>query len=138
MQLQQRSNELAKRDVQVLVVTFETPTRARDYILETGCTWPVVSDHTRNLFYLYGMGRAKLRHLWGWATFKAYLGEAYNGHWPRWPVSDTVQQGGDVLINPDGMIDFVHVGLGPADRPTVGYILSRVARKGKTNKTIHL
>ena len=138
MQLQQRSNELTRRGVEVLIVTFETPTQARDYMLETGCTWPVVSDQTRHLFYMYGMRRAKLRHLWGWATVKAYFGEARRGYWPRWPVSDTKQQGGDVLIDPDGMIDFVHVGLGPADRPSVGDILSRVGNGDKTSNTIRL
>ena len=126
MQLQQRSNDLARLGVEVLIVTFENPMRTRDYVVETRWPWPVVLDETRYLYDIYGMGRAKLLDLWGWKTMKAYFEEARRGRWPRWPVSDTAQQGGDVLIGPEGIIELVHVGRGPADRPSVCDILSRV------------
>ena len=126
MQLQQHSNELAKLRIEILIVTFENAMRTRDYVLETRWPWPVVLDETRSLYYIYGMGRSKLRHLWGWRTMRAYFDEARRGRWPRWPVSDTSQQGGNVLIDPDGTIQFVHVGRGPGDRPSVENIFSRV------------
>lgn len=121
--MQQAETTLAELGVRVLVVTFETPAAARDYAAETGCRWPIVCDDGRALYGAYAMGRAKLRHLLGPATWAAYWRELRRGVLPRRPTADTFQQGGDVLIDPTGIARFVHVGRGPGDRPTVERIL---------------
>jgi hypothetical protein len=33
--------------------------------------------------------------------------------------SDTSQLGGDVLVDPSGIVRFLHVGSGPGDRPSI-------------------
>lgn len=121
--MQQAEPTLAALDVRVLVVTFETPARARGYAAETGCPWPIVSDGERVLYGAYAMRRARLRHLLGPATWAAYWRELRRGVLPRLPAADTFQQGGDVLIDPAGVVRLVHVGSGPGDRPTVERIL---------------
>ena len=39
---------------------------------------------------------------------------------------DVYQRGGDVLIDPNGMVSLHHVGVGPADRPAIETILNKV------------
>jgi hypothetical protein len=44
----------------------------------------------------------------------------------RRPSGDVYQLGGDVLIDPSGIVRLHHVGSGPADRPTVHSLLQAV------------
>ena len=124
LQLHQARIELDRLEVQTLVVTFEGPHEAREYQDETGLVWPLLVDTDRRLYREYGMHKARLRHLWGFATWKAYGGEALGGRFPRIPRADTAQQGGNVLIDPEGVVRLHHVGSGPADRPTVAAVLA--------------
>ena len=134
--MQQAAPTLAALDVRVLVVTFEPTAAAADYVAETDCPWPVVSDESRALYGAYAMRRVRLRHLVGPSTWAAYWRELRQGVFPRRPAADTFQQGGDILIDPAGIARFVHVGTGPGDRPTVASImrsrrLSSGARQGQ-------
>ena len=122
--MQQAREELDRLEVQTLVVTFEGPDEAREYLDETGLIWPLLVDTDRQLYRAYDMHKAKLRHLWGFATMRAYGREALQGRLPRLPRADTVQQGGNVLIDPAGVVRFHHVGSGPADRPTVERVVA--------------
>ena len=108
----------------MLAVTFEGAAAARAYEAETGLPWPLLVDTERRLYRAYGMGKARLRHLVGPATLRAYWREALLGRFPRLPRADTAQQGGNVLIDPAGRVRFHHVGRGPADRPPVPGLLA--------------
>lgn len=110
--------------MQPLAVTFEDAAAARAYVAETGLRWPLLVDTDRRLYRAYGMGKARLRHLFGPATLGAYWREARLGRFPRLPRADTRQQGGNVLIDPGGLVRFHHVGRGPADRPLVDTLLA--------------
>ncbi len=122
LQLQQKMVTLDTLGIRVLTVTFESRESALIYAKETESPWPVLVDEGRTLYRAYGFKRSKLRHLLGWSTMLTYFREALAGRWPRWPVSDTVQQGGDILIDPDGIIRFLYVGSGPGDRPDIDRI----------------
>ena len=122
--MQRAEEDLARLGVQTLAVTFEDASAARAYVAETGLRWPLLVDTERRLYRAYAMRQARLRHLWGAATFRAYWREARLGRFPRLPRADTRQQGGNVLIDPDGLVRFHHVGLGPADRPAVENLLA--------------
>ena len=121
--MQQAQPHLDALEIHVLIVTFESTDTARRYVEETGVPWPLVVDETRTLYHAYGMGKAKRRHLWGLRTWWVYLKEALRGKLPRMPEADTAQQGGNVLIDPDGRVVFHHVGAGPGNRPPVERIL---------------
>jgi len=122
--LQQAEREIEALGIRVLVVTFEAPRAARAYVEETGTRWPLISDESRSLYEAYGMGRARWRHLLGPSALLAYVREAVRGRVPRWPSADPVQQGGDVLIDPAGIVRLVHVGAGPGHRPPVERLLA--------------
>ena len=131
LQLQQAYRALDRFDVRPLVVTFESREAAREYVAETGLVWPLLVDTERALYGAYGMGQARWRHLWGFATMRAYWREARRGRFPRVPRADTGQQGGNVLIDPAGIVRLHHVGLGPADRPSIEDVLAACGAHGK-------
>jgi hypothetical protein len=121
--LQQHQRELEELGIRIAVVTFETAASVRAYIADTGIAWPVLLDQDRTLYRAYGMDRGRLRDIWGIRTWLAYAKELARGRLPRYSGADTRQLGGDVLIDPAGIVRFHHVGTGPADRPAVAAIL---------------
>ena len=108
------------------MVTFEGREAAMAYAEETGVHCPIVMDEERTLYAAYGLRAARIRHLIGPTTLMAYAREVLRGVWPRRPVADTIQQGGDVLIDPEGIVRFHHVGLGSGFRPSIDAILTAV------------
>ena len=131
MQLQQAREALDRLGVKTLVVTFEGREAACDYLEETGMIWPLLVDTQRRLYRAYDMHAARLRHLWGLATMRAYGREVLRGRFPRIPRADTAQQGGDVLIDAAGVVRLQHVGRGPADRPTVASVLAAASGRDR-------
>ena len=129
--MQRAERELDALAVSVLVVTFESPSAARAYVAETKTRWPVLSDESRLLYRAYGMGRARWRHLLGPSAMLAYARELARGHLPRWPAGDPMQQGGDVLIDPEGIVRLVHVGAGPGHRPPVERLIEACRAAGR-------
>lgn len=127
MQLHQADPTLRELDVRVVMVTFEGREAAIAYANETGVGYPILVDHDRTLYDAYGFRAARVRHLIGPTTFRAYAREALRGVWPRLPVADSTQQGGDVLVDPGGIVRFHHIGKGSGYRPPVDVILE-VAR----------
>jgi len=85
--------------------------------------WPVLVDETRHVYRAYGMQAGRYRDIWGPSTWWAYLKELTRGRLPVPSDADTLQLGGDVLVGPDGVVQFRHVGKGPGDRPTVRTLL---------------
>lgn len=110
------------------MVTFEATPFVRAYIAETNITWPILIDGDRSLYRAYGMHRGRLRDIWGLRTWLAYAKELARGRLPRYSGGDTRQLGGDVLIDPTGIVRLHHVGIGPADRPSVATILEAQRR----------
>lgn len=112
--------------MKVAVVTFENNFFARRYVAETGLTWPLLVDGTRETYKNYGMLSASFWDIWGPKTWWVYLKQVMKGERLRKPEGDIYQRGGDVLIDPNGIVSLHHVGAGPADRPAIGTILSKV------------
>ena len=126
--MRQRKAELHELGVQVAIVTFEGDRFARAYVSDTNLEWPVLIDSDRTLYGAYGMGRGRLWQIYSPATIASYLKLMIRGRRPRVATGDTYQLGGDVLIDPEGIIRILHVSEDPADRPEVEDIL-RVVRK---------
>jgi hypothetical protein len=121
--LQQQQETLRDLEIQVAIVTFETTPIARSYMAEMKFSWPVLIDRDRTLYRGYGMDRGRLRDIWGARTWIAYFKEFARGRLPKYSGADTLQLGGDVLIDPTGIVRFHHIGSGPGDRPSVAAIL---------------
>lgn len=130
MQLQQSEHAFKELETEIVIVTFEAALLARAYIDETKVQWPVLIDETRQVYRGYGMLSGTFLNVWGPRTWWAYLTELAAGRLPKWSRADPLQLGGDVLIDPMGIVRFHHVGTGPADRPSVATLLR--ARAGSS------
>jgi hypothetical protein len=124
--LRGREAELERKGVRVAVVTFEAGFLARSYAEETALSWPLLVDAERTVYRAYGMLSASVADVWGPRTWWAYLKALLRGETLRKSEGDVYQRGGDVLVDPDGVVRLHHVGRGPADRPSVDRILSLV------------
>jgi len=126
--LREQEAELSRRNVAVAVVTFENDYFARSYVAETGLAWPLLIDSERTLYQGYGMLSASFWDLWGPKTWWAYGKLLLKGEKLHAAGSDVSQRGGDILIDPDGIVRLHHVGDGPADRPSIETILAVIDR----------
>jgi alkyl hydroperoxide reductase subunit AhpC len=122
--LREREEEFSKLNVKIVVVTFEANFLSRNYVEETSLTWPLIIDENRDLYRSYGMLSASFWNIWGPKTWLAYLKEIMKGQKLKKSEADVMQRGGDVLIDPNGIVRMHHVGKGPADRPSVEMILN--------------
>ena len=98
------------------------------YVRETELRWPLLVDDERTLYSAYGMERGSMWNIFGPASCWAYLKLMLRGRRLRLPGSDVHQLGGDVLIDPQGIVRLHHIGSGPADRPTLSALLERIQK----------
>ena len=119
-------DEFRRREINIVVVTFEKEPAASAYKCRTDLLWPLLIDAEKTLYTAYGMSKAGFRDIWGFQTWKAYLKEIAQGRLPKKTNGDIYQRGGDILIDPRGIVRLHHVGKGPADRPAVESILTLI------------
>lgn len=99
-------------------------TEPSSYKRETGLPWPLLTDEQKRLYTAYDMSKAGFMEIWGGRTWWSYLLEMAHRGFPKKSNGDIYQQGGDILIDPTGIIRLHHVGRGPADRPPVESFLA--------------
>jgi alkyl hydroperoxide reductase subunit AhpC len=124
--LREQEEAFEQKGATVAVVTFEHDFFARQYVAETGLAWPLLVDDSRGTYRSYGMLAASFWDVWGPATWRVYIKALLRGEKLQHSEGDIYQRGGDVLIDPDGIVRLHHVGEGPADRPTVAAILQKI------------
>ena len=125
--MREQEDEFSRRNVSIAVVSFEHDYFARQYVAETRLTWPLLLDTSRAAYRSYGMLAASFWDVWGPPTWWAYLKALRHGQTPKKSEGDIFQRGGDVLIDPAGIVRLHHVGSGPADRPAVETILHTIS-----------
>jgi len=124
--LRDHAAEFVRRNVKVLVITFESGYFARRCIEETSLPWPLLIDDKRETYRNYGLISASFWDVWGPKTWWLYVKEILKGGKFSKSEGDIFQRGGDVLIDPKGIVRVHHIGKGPADRPTVEIILKQI------------
>lgn len=129
--MRQHESELAALNTAVCIVTFEAGFLAMAYVRETQLAWPLLVDEERSLYHAYDMERGTTWNVLGPASMWAYTKLIARGNRPRAAHADPFQLGGDVLIDPAGIVRLHHVGSGPADRPPVESLLAPI-RQEKT------
>ncbi len=127
--MREREEELKALGVQVAVVTFQGGFLVDAYVRETELRWPILLDESLELYRSYGMERGRWQDIWGPASWWIYLKLLARGRRLRRPAADVYQLGGDILIDPDGIIRLHHVGKGPADRPAVDSLLEVIRQR---------
>jgi hypothetical protein len=124
--LRDHEEEFDRRNVKIVVVTFEAGFLARRYVEDTSLTWPLLVDDTRETYRNYGMLSASFWDVFGPKTWWAYLKEIAKGKKLKKSEGDIFQRGGNVLIDPGGTVHLHHIGVGPGDRPAVEALLKKI------------
>jgi hypothetical protein len=124
--LRQQEERLNELDVQVMVITFDADFMALAYIKETNLPWPLLLDSETLLYHAYGMTRGGWWSIYGLPSIMNYLQLMAKGRKPGKPGKDWRQLGGDVLIDPKGIVRIHHISTGPHDRPTVDLLLAHI------------
>jgi peroxiredoxin len=131
--LRERESEFKQWVLKVVVVTFAHDFMARSYVADTALTWPLLIDRDRQTYGAYGMLTASFWDIWGPKTWLVYGRELLKGKKLEKSEDDIYQRGGDVLIDPNGIVRLHHVGSGPADRPEAERIFRIITRTENTN-----
>jgi hypothetical protein len=84
---------------------------------------PVLSDPQRRAYKAFGFGRGSIARVWlDPRVWWRYLSLIRRGRRPERVQEDTLQLGGDVLIDASGRIRWVYASHGPDDRPSLAVI----------------
>lgn len=132
--MRQQQETLHGLGVQVAIVTFENTALARAYVEDTELVWPLLVDENRSLYHAYGMERGRWWQIYSPSTLWTYLRLMLQGRRLEASGEDVNQLGGDVLIDPAGIVRLHHVSADPADRPSVERLLA-VIRAGGDRQT---
>ncbi len=96
------------------------------YVKATKLKWPLLLDSEQKLYTSYGMSRGSWWDIYNPVSVWNYLQLILRGKLPGKPGRDWRQLGGDVLIDPVGIVRLHHVSDNPHDRPSVETILEAV------------
>ena len=90
----------------------------------------VLSDPDRRTYDAFGLGRGSLLRVWldprVWARYLQLILRGRRLGGSPVPREDTLQLGGDALIDSHGRIAWIYRSRGPEDRPTVAEIQSQL------------
>lgn len=128
-QLRQNQEQFDKLQAKIKLVAFDNEAMARSYASQTKLEWPVLLDCERKLYAHYGMQRGSWWSIYNPISVLRYLWLMLLGKNPGKPGEDWRQMGGDVLIDPDGIVQVHHVSTDPHDRPAVEFLLNKIERR---------
>lgn len=113
--------EVAALDVPVTVVSFTPAARLAAYEREIALPGlRYVADPERDLYEAFGFGRGSLAAIWlNPSVWLRYAGLLARGRRPQRPQEDTLQLGGDVVADADGIVRWVYASRHPDDRPSL-------------------
>jgi len=117
-----RHDELGGR---VVVVTFAPPALLAAFEREMGLPFPVYGDPDRAAYEAFGLNRASVARVWldprVWRSYAKLLSRGRRMHRVR---EDSLQLGGDVVLDADGRVRWTYRSRGPEDRPSVDELIA--------------
>ena len=123
--MRKHEQELRDRKIDVAVVTFDADFMARAYVQQTQLPWTLLIDANRSLYNAYGLLRADWWAIYGPSSIWEYLKLiVLKGRRVEKPGSDYRQLGGDILIDPHGIVRLRYLSTSPHDRPDIAEILA--------------
>ena len=118
-------------DLRVAVVSFAEPVTLELYSRASPYPFEFYGDHEREAYAAFGFGRGSVARVWldprVWVA--GARGVSRGGH-TGLPSEDTLQLGGDVLADADGIVTWVYPSDGPDDRPDVAEIAAARSANG--------
>lgn len=105
----------------VVLITFTDPANLADYAATNELPFPILIDSKRAAYAAYGLGRGSVARVYGWKSIRRYIEilRAGNSGPMKRATEDTLQLGGDFIVDADGLLAYGFWGAGPDDRPSV-------------------
>ena len=114
---------LAPTGIRLVAVNFDTPARVARYAQAFGRGVLFLCDPDRAVYDRLALGRATRRRVWLHpAVWRTYARLLRNGQRPAGPAGDTLQLGGDVIVDRDLRVSWVYRSRGPEDRPAAAEV----------------
>jgi len=110
----------------VVLITFTRPRNLRGFRRRLALAYPVLADETRAVYRAYGLQRGSWWRVWGLKSVRAYGRLLRQGRRLERPSGDTLQLGGDFVVDWDGRLAYAYRSRGPDDRPSVDDLLDAV------------
>ena len=115
-------------DTDVVVITFAEQVNLTPYLARHELPFPVLSDTSLSAYRAFGIGRGTVRRVWGLRMVRRYI-EIFREQGFELPgkaTEDTLQLGGNFIIDPDGILIYGYWGKGPDDRPSVRALIDTI------------
>ena len=124
MQLHRQQNELAARDAEVLVISFDPGPLVREFCRKQPWPFDCLVDERRTAYRAYGLTRGSWLQTLTPRALAPYIRSIVAGR----AVSaasgqDIRQRGGDFVVGRDGRLTLAHASDDPADRPDLASIV---------------
>lgn len=117
-------------DTDVVLITFATQPNLAPYLERHDLPFPVLTDPDLTAYNAFGIGRGTIRRVWGWRMVRRYI-EIYREQGfekPGKATEDTLQLGGNFIVDPEGILIYGYWGEGPDDRPAIQELIDTVER----------
>ena len=112
-------------------ITFAEPPLLDAFQRELRLDVPLYGDPSRAVYRAFGFGRGSVRRVWldprVWTQYARLLAR---GQRPGWSGQDTLQLGGDAVLDAAGRLRWIHRGAGPDDRPAVELVAPQLRVAG--------
>jgi hypothetical protein len=110
--------------VRIVVVAFASPAALAAYQRSSGLgDVLLLSDERRAAYSAFGFGRGSFARVWLHpAVWWRYARLVAGGRRPERPHEDPLQLGGDVLLDAEGRVRWVHRSRGPEHQPRIAEI----------------
>jgi len=113
-------------DATVAVVSFSAPEQVAAYQGRLLAPLDVLIDEQRVAYTAFGLGRGSVLRVWGPKAWWAYAGLLRRGRKFERPTEDTLQLGGDFVIDGEGQVRYAYRSEDPSDRPPVDELIAAV------------
>lgn len=124
MEVAERSTEI---HAAIIAVTFAKPPLLHAFQEEMDLPFPVLGDPERTVYRAFGFDRAGFARVWlDPRVWRRYAHLLRSGRRLRATEQDTLQLGGDAVIDRAGRVVWIHRSRGPEDRPTVETVAAAV------------
>lgn len=131
-QVRDHQRDIESTGAKILAVSFGSPEQVADYREHFSVSVAMASDERRALYRAYGLGRGSIATVYGLAAVRQHLRLRARGFAaaPSSPEQDTLQLGGDFVIDRSGRIVMAHRSRSGDDRISVREIVAACERAG--------
>ena len=114
-------------DAEVVVILFTRQRNLRGYRARYGIPFTCVTSEDLAAYRAYGLRRGPWWRVWGPPVWLAYARLVARGRRFERPTEDTLQLGGDFVVDADGELVYAFRSTRPDDRPAIAELLTALS-----------